>query len=86
MSIARSINGIVCIVNHEFLTQYVGLWNPTIKKWRLMALPQNKKWKRMSAGLGFDFITEDFKIIIIVPEPELKDISRIKIFSVTNET
>lgn len=51
-----------------------------------MALPQNKKWKRMSVGLGFDFITEDFKIIIIVPEPELKDISRIKIFSVTNET
>ncbi|KAK1370998.1 hypothetical protein POM88_037090 [Heracleum sosnowskyi] len=93
MVLAGSINGIVCLSHHkEMLGQYVALWNPAIRHWKPIALPQSRSWENVSVGLGFDVLTNDFKIICIVPaiasvDPTEKyKWSRVDIYSANRES
>ena len=84
MVLAGSINGIVCLAHSEEMCgRFVALWNPTIRYWKPIALPQNRAWARVSVGLGFDVVRNDFKIICIVPFTDTKRAgwSRIEIYS-----
>ncbi|KAL1820873.1 hypothetical protein ACET3Z_015742 [Daucus carota] len=84
MVLAGSINGIVCLAHSkEMCGRFVALWNPTIRYWKPIALPQTRAWECVSVGLGFDMVMNDFKIICIVPflDTEGAGWSRIEIYS-----
>ncbi|KAK1367512.1 hypothetical protein POM88_033604 [Heracleum sosnowskyi] len=54
-------------------------------KWKPVALPQAKSWHEMSAGLGFDHVNGDFKIIWVGPVGKSES-SRVEIYSVKEES
>ncbi|XP_074362210.1 uncharacterized protein LOC141702420 [Apium graveolens] len=68
--------------------RYVALWNPAMRRWKPIALPQGSSWGKMSVGLAFDVVTNDFKIICIVPadrDEEHKE-SRVVIYSANRDS
>ncbi|KAK1367519.1 hypothetical protein POM88_033611 [Heracleum sosnowskyi] len=54
-------------------------------KWKPVALPQAKSWHEMSAGLGFNHVNGDFKIIWVGPVGKSES-SRVEIYSVKEES
>lgn len=88
MVLAGSVNGIVCLSHCEEMSErFVALWNPSIRYWKPVGLVESKWWQNVSVGLGFDAVTNDYKIICIVPEPRLVDFgwSRIEIYSANRD-
>lgn len=72
MVLAGSNNGMVCLTHsREMLGRFVALWNPSINIWKSVSLLEPKSefdvMERMSVGLGFDSVADDFRIIRIVP-------------------
>ncbi|KAK1367971.1 hypothetical protein POM88_034063 [Heracleum sosnowskyi] len=69
MVVAGSINGIVCLAHFkEMLGRYVALWNPGVNCWSPIELVEDKSFTDgMSVGFGYDAVSDDYKIICIVP-------------------
>lgn len=87
MVLAGSINGIVCLTHfREMRKHFVALWNPAIRYWKPVALPQTKSWHNVNVGLGFDKAENDFKIICIVPCIEYLGWSRLEIYSANRDS
>lgn len=87
MVLAGSINGVVCLTHfREIRERFVALWNPAIRYWKPVALPQNKSWQNVNVGLGFDKAENDYKIICIVPCIDKPGWSRFEIYSVNRDS
>lgn len=89
MVLAGSINGIVCLSHRqEMFGRFVALWNPAIRCWKPIPLPETRSWEDVSVGLGFDVVTNDFKIICIVPliQPGNLGWSRLEIYSANRDS
>lgn len=87
MVLAGSINGVVCLTHfREIRERFVALWNPAIRYWKPVALPQTKSWHNVNVGLGFDKAENDFKIICIVPCVDKVGWSRFEIYSVNRDS
>ncbi|KAK1359808.1 hypothetical protein POM88_044282 [Heracleum sosnowskyi] len=79
MEFCGSVNGIVCLSHsqnmeggrHVLWGSFAVLWNPAIKRTKLVRLPPRKTlcdvWYMVSVGLGYDAENDDYKIIRLVP-------------------
>ncbi|KAK1377365.1 hypothetical protein POM88_033558 [Heracleum sosnowskyi] len=80
---AGSINGIICLSSSFY--RCVAFWNPSINHWKVISCPPVRiadKIAYTSISLAFDALTNDYKIIRLVPlHTNSLPKSRIEIYS-----
>ncbi|XP_074330658.1 putative F-box protein At1g32420 [Apium graveolens] len=91
--VAGSINGIVCLASLcRPGTRFVALWNPSIKYWKPIHLPDTGdcNWFE-SIGLAFDSLANDYKVIRLLPllrqmTSSSSSISRVEVYSASQDS
>ncbi|VFQ71750.1 unnamed protein product [Cuscuta campestris] len=81
--IVGTCNGLICLTDYDRTSRYTTLWNPSIRKHFVLPdfpLAYGFPLYHM-IGLGFDSVSDDYKLLLIVPSGDTRDLYDVWLFS-----